>query len=786
MFKSYIKTSLRILSGNPLTSFIHIIGLALAIGCGLMVYTFVDQELSMDQYHPKADHIFMSTVVIDQGDVSSKYGIAPAAYGERLKSDFAQINRVARFENRSVVAKSQRLIFNERISFTDPEFLEMFSFEMKWGNAAALADQSRIIISEAVSARYFGEQNPLGQTITFDFGNEQKSSFEVAGVARRFPAKSNLRFDFLTHFDNLSTADPGFNTTDWSRFINATFVELNDPADIQTVSNQASRYIEAQNAARKDLPISSFEFEPWATVYLNGQNIRNSIVGESDPLAIQILVSLGAVIMLLASFNYVNISIASGAKRLKEIAVRKVMGGQRKSLIFQFLVENLVLTAFAALAGLLIALVIFIPGFNMIFFGGLEFPYKEPQLWLFLCLMVMITGLASGAYPALYMSRFSALKIFRGRLRFGKNNLLARSFLSLQFVLSCITVVAGLVFTQNARYQENRDWGYEKEGVVVATLPNSSALQRLKAEMSQDPNVLAISASANHVGRSWSSVNIDRFGEQYRARVLAVGPNYLETLGIRLKSGSAFAEHQSAQSTNVVINETMESLLGKEPAVGERFMIDSLSYTIIGVAEDFHHRSFAEKIEPAFFRLTDSNLRFLSIKVNESQVEATLATLEAKWSELMPDEPFNAAIQAERFDFFLKEANGHGKLLSTIAIIAIVLACLGLFGIVSLHANHRIKEFSIRKVLGAHRAHLFQLIHKQFTPFILIALLIGGLISYNLMKSLIGQLYVYHMPITILPILTTILILLIMVWLTTSTQIRKLIRANPTRGLRND
>ncbi|MCE7994854.1 MAG: FtsX-like permease family protein [Roseivirga sp.] len=786
MFKSYIKTSLRIFSRHPLNSFIHILGLALAIGCCLLVYTFVDQELSMDQYHPKSDKIFMSTVVINQGDNNSKYGISPMAYGERLKSDFPQISNVARFENRSCVAKSQGQVFNERISFTDPEFLDIFSFALKWGDKSALNDHSKVIISEPVSLKYFGDQNPLGERISFDFGNGQKASFEVGAVAKRFKAKSNLRFGILSNFNSLAAAEPGFNPADWSGFINATFIELNDPADIATITKQARQYIPVQNAARKELPITSFEFEPWSSVYLNGQNIRNSIIGESDPLATKILVSLAAFILLLASFNYINISIASGAKRLREIAVRKVMGGQRKSLTFQFLVENLVLTFFAGLIGFLMAAVVFIPGFNTIFFGGLELPYQEPQLWFFLVLTVLIIGLSSGAYPALYLSKFSALKIFKGKLRFGTKNVLARVFLTVQFVLSCITVVAGLVFTQNANYQEKRDWGYDKENVLVATLPDSSSLQQLKAEIRMNPDVLALSASAHHIGRSWGSVNIEQSGEQYRARVLAVDADYLPTLGIRLKAGSSFAGGQSAKSGNVIVNETMAGLLEESSAIGAQFRIDSLVYTVIGVAEDFHHRSFAEKIEPAFFRLAEDNLRFLSLKVREGRVESTFESLQNKWSELMPDTPFNGSIQGQRFDFFLKEANGHGKLLSTIAIMAVVLACLGLFGILSLHTTNRIKEFSIRKVLGAHRSHLFRLIHKQFTPFILIALIIGGVISYNLMSSLIGQLYVYHMPITWLPVLTTIFIVLLMVWLTTFTQIRKLIRANPTQGLRND
>ncbi len=786
MLKSYIKTTLRVIRRSPLSSFINIFGLAMAIGCSIMVYTFVDYDLTTDQYHENKDNIFLSTMKIDRNGRVMRFGITPIAYGEQLLTDFPQIDRMVRLESRSGVVKSGAHVFNERISFTDDGFFDMFSFPLKWGNKDALSDPSKIIISENVSIKYFGQENPIGETMTFDFGNDTRKSYEIAGVAQKFNYKASLRFNILTNFENIQTADLNFDVADWSNFLDATFLQLKNPENIHTIAGQLDKYVPIQNEVQKDWPAQSFGFEPWTTLYLNGEDINNNINGDSDPLARMVLTIIGIFIMTLAIFNYINIAIVSATKRLKEIGVRKVMGGKRKSLIFQFLAENVILTLFALVIGFITAITFFVPGFDALFTIGLEFPYQDPRLWMFLAVLVIFVGLASGAYPAIYISSFNAVNIFRGSLRFGKKNPMTKIFLTIQFILSCITVAGGIMFTQNSNYQKERDWGYTQEQVLVAQAPDAVTFERLKNVMVQDPNVIMHSGSQGHLTRGMNSRIIELLDRKVEVRSMDIDHNYITTLGIRMKSGRDFEENRETDKTRVIVNEMMAKILDPNDALDKTFKLDSIEYTVIGVVQNYHHWSFNNDIEPTFLRLVDDkNQRYLSLKVREGSAAQTFEKLEAEWAGILPQTPFNGFFQDQRFDNYFEEIKGHGKILSAVAILAVILSCLGLYGLVSLNLTSRIKEFSIRKVLGAQFGNIVKVINKQFMLFLIIALIIGGPVSFYLMKSLMDEIYSFYMPLTAAPIMLTFGVVIFMVVITISSQVRKVVKANPTDGLRS-
>lgn len=787
MLKNYLKTAIRNFLKNPLTSFINILGLSIAIGCALVAYAFVNYDMSVDQFHENKDRIYLATSQIDRDGSTQAYGFSPLPLGERLVEDFPEIKRVARIEDRSAIVKHGNAIFSEFVRFTDPDFLQMFTFPLKWGQKTALGNQHEIILSEELSLKYFGEENPIGKAISIDFGEGRRLDYSVGGVAEAFPVHSEFRFHILLNIEQLEQADSEFDPTDWSEFLDATFFELNTISDVSAIDTRMNQYLSAQNDVQTDWPIKSFRSEPFSQIRENSQYIRSTIVGQSDPEGRIVISIIGILLISLACLNYINIAIVSASKRLKEIGIRKVMGGQRSSIIVQFMGENILLTFFACIIGLVLAKALFVPAFDSLFSVGIEFDLTLPQFWISLIGILLITGIVSGAYPAFYISKFDANNIIRGKLAFNAKNKLTKVFLCCQLILSCIALVSSIMFVQNSNYQQQRDWGYNQAQVLVTPVSDYNSFEQLRHELSQYPHILEVAGAKNHIGTSRALAVIEVPDRKFEAMRLDVDEHYVPTMGLRIKNGRNFREELGLDTQHVLVNERMTNALGWENAINQQFRYDSVQYTVVGVLEDHHHNSFFEKIRPTFYRLAaKEDYQYLALKVATGKTRETFDYLKATWGQLFPHLPFEGTFQDQRFDYYFNNIAGHGRLMSFIAFLAIVLSCMGLYGLLSLNIASRMKEFSIRKVLGANLGNMIPLINRQFIWVLGIACILGAPASFYLLRFLFDNVYEYHMPITIYPIIWAILILIALVGLTTFTQIRKVDRINPIEGLRNE
>ena len=787
MHKSYLKTTLRTIRRSPLSSFINIFGLAMALGVAILVYAFVDLDLTTDQFHENRSEIYLATANLNRSGQEAEYGITPAPYAERLINDHPQIKRTVRVDRRSGVLKAGLKVFHERFTFADPEYLDMFSFPLKSGNKSVLNEPNKIILSENTAIKYFGDQNPLGESMTFDFG-ETKYTFEVAGVAEKFPFKRSMDFNVLVNFNQLEILDPNFDVSDWSRFLDATFIQVENASDMEVITSSVQQYVAIQNEVRKDYPATSFDFRPWTRLFLDGDDLRSAITDDADPLGRLVLMIIGVFILVLAVFNYINIAIVSATKRLKEIGVRKVMGGTRKSLILQFLLENVVMTIGALILGFILAITVLIPGFDKLFDIGFEFDTTQTELWVFLFTLVVFTGLASGAYPALYISKFNAVNIFRGRLKFGGKNGLTKVFLTFQYILAVIAIVGGILFTQNTAYQKSRDWGYNQSATLNASLSDGDEVLQLMAKMEQNPNVVSLAASRHHIGENQARKIIKMLDDRsLDLATFEVGPDYIETMGLELLEGRSFDKNHQADFQNVLVNETLGKILNPNGVIGTTFKIDSLSYTVVGLVKDFHDESFFEPIEPMLIKLIDKDAyRFLSIQVTQGKLKETYDQLEAEWASLFPEKPFAGFYQEATLDWYFRQVEGHGKFMQYVAALCIILSCLGLYGLVSLNVASRVKEFSIRKALGANLKNLVLVINKQFVVFLAIALVLGIPLSYLLMQTLFDAAYAYYKPLTLLPFAFALFMIVFMVFITVSSQIKKVMSSSPTEGLRSE
>jgi len=753
-----------------------------------VVFIFVDFAYSQDEFHKNRENIFLVNNVIARDGKEQLWGDSPAPIGEMLKADFPQIKRVVRIDNRNIILKYKDKVFAEYVRFVDPEFLDMFTFPLSAGQKEALEDHSQVIISKNIAEKYFGESNPIGEQIEVII-NEKKEAFIIGGVAKPFPKSASFGFDILVNFEKKFNIYDKEDPNDWTDFIRSTFIELNDPNDIGIISSKMDKYIALQNAVEEDWPAQAYPFEPMTTLSINSHKIRGDISGGSDPIGRIVLGTIGAFMLLLACFNYINISISSATKRLKEIGIRKVIGGTKKQLVFQFIGENLIICIFALLIGGILARTLFGPLFDSQFSIGLELDfYENKNAWIYMIVLLLITGVGAGAYPAFYISSFKPVNIFSGRQKFGKKSIFTKVFLTFQFVLSIITIVFGISFVQNAEFQKDRDWGYNQAQTLIVPVNNEKTYVALKNDFMQNPNITSIAGSANHVGRSVAMSVIDINDKKYEFRRIDVGYNYLETLNIRLMEGRFFDEALLTDlDQSVVMNQTLAENMGWDNPIGQSFDVDSLTYSVIGIVADFHYDDFDDKIEPTFFRMTkEENFKFISVRINEGQISDTETYAEALWKKHVPDLPYNSFFQDEVFDRYFYQLKGHGRIMGFTAMLAIILSCMGLYGLVTLNVATRMKEFSIRKVLGAGVATIFNSVNKQYVRLIGIACILGLPVSYFLVDLLFNEVYEYHMPLTVAPLIIATIFIFGVSLLTVSSQIYKVVISNPVDSLRDE
>ena len=787
LLKNYFKTSFRNLVKNPLTSFINIFGLAMAIGICLMVYSFFEFDASIDQFHENKEEVYLLTSFGDREGGIKQYGRTPRPLGNQLRTDFPQLKNVCQVEDRSAVLKYKNKVFQERIRFTNPSFLEMFTFPLKWGLASSLGDLNSIILSEKMAIKYFGKENPIGEEISVKVSDTQKKSFQVTGVSLDFPKARTIDFDFLLNIENLTAQELNYDQMDWSTLINGTLFQTDNSADIALIEQGLEKYRRINNEAQDDWIISAFGIEQLANLHVTSQYIIDDISFDAYGQGRISLPILALFMLILACFNYINIAIVSATKRLREIGVRKVMGASRQKVVFQFLTENIFVTFFALIVGILLAINFILPWFIGISEMDLKLSLLDQRLWGFLVVILLFTGIASGLYPAFYISKFDAVNILKGSTRFGNKNPLTKVFLGIQLILAAITITAGIIFTQNITYQNNRSWGYNQENTLYVHVTDGADFEKLRAAMSQDPNVLSIAGSMHHLGKSNTSTVIDMPDRQYEVDQLSIDAHYLETMGIGLKAGRSFQENRAKDRQTVVVNDLLVRSMGLKEPIGQIFKIDNQSYEIIGVTNDFHIYNFYHTIRPTIFKVAaPANFQYLSMKIKEGTQLATYKSIQNQWTSLFPDKVFQGGYQKDTWGGFFEETTRMANFNRTIGWIAILLASLGFYGLLSLNVSGRHKEFSIRKVLGAELKDVAYAISKQFIGLTVIALVISVPFSYVLVKGLLDLLYPYPMPIGFWGLAISILCLVFALFVVVFTQILKVVRFNPIEGLRGD
>ena len=789
LFKNYYKTSIRGMMRNPLSSLINVFGLSAAIGVCIFTYGFAQWTYRTDQFHENKHQVFQATFFAEREGKLQQNGKSPMPLAQMLKQDFPQIDAVCRVQNSNAVVKYEEHVFHERLTFADPSYLSLFTFPLKAGSIHSLKDVNNVILSEGKAKKYFGDTNPIGQTILIRFSDDRSKTFVVSGVAKKFPASLSFNFHFLIHFDNMKLADPSYDENDWGSFVEATFIYTQDTTGVNLITQQMDGYKALQNKSERDWKVESFVLEPLATLHKRSANIRNAFSISSDEgyVAIVFLSLTGVFLLALACFNYINISIVSASKRLKEIGIRKTIGANRRIVIVQFLSENLIATSLALSIGVLFGVYLFIPWFESLFYFDMGFRWTDLTLWIYIPLILFVTALSSGLYPAFYISRFPVTGILKKAVKFGRKNSLTRVILGFQLVLACLFITCAITFTRNAEYLANRNWGYNEDLALYTQVPDLPAYSQLEAMMLQERDVSSVSGSVHHLGRSSLSTVIQLPNEDHEAEQLAVDATYFSTMGISLLDGRFFQENHEQDKKAIVINEVFAQDILDESAIGKVVKIDSNRYTVIGVVKDFHTYDFESKVEPTFFKLAEQeDFKYLSLKVTDGKQREVYKALQENWITLFPETPFPGGYQEDVWGMYFVEVGIHGKVWRGIATIAILLAGLGLYGLVTLNVSGRVREFSIRKVLGADVRNLAGNITKQYVLLFIIALTIAAPLSYFLISFIFDFAYTYHIPIDLSGVTLAVFILIGILAVVVISQLNRVSKSNPVEGLKVD
>lgn len=644
-----------------------------------------------------------------------------------MKEEISAVEDAGRVEFANAAFRHNDVVFNEFVWFVDPSFSSIFSFPTVEGSMNALQDRTKVLFTEEMAKKFFGDDPALGKPLSVKFQNGEIREFTVGAVIDR-PVTSSFYFSIFLPMDVFN--DLKFKDEyDWSYLTDATFILLRDGSTIGEVSGQMDRYKNLQHESLPDYYVESYAFHPLNGLSQDGHDIVSSVSGGAHPAGIIAMSIISAMLLLLSCFNYMNISVATITTRLKEIGIRKVVGSGRKQIIQQFLTENLLLSVFAMGIGVLIAYLFFLPGLSTLFPISIPFAFSSGASMFFLFFgLLFFISLVSGVYPAFYVSSFEPVQILKGKEKFGQRSLFSRILLTTQFVLAFTLIVGCFVFIDNAIYLKNKDWGYDYTDNYTIPLTKADQFLVLRDRAETLPFVESVAGSDGHIGYRNPYVAIDHLGTKVQTVHYKIGANYLQTMNMRLREGRFFDESIATDfEEGVVINEVFAERMNWDNALEQTFEVDSVRKTVIGVIQNFHHDSFYEQINPVMFTpVKENQFLTISIKAKPGQVGQVESTMKEAWKEIAPDDPYEGFVQAKVGEDFHTDNNANVNLLVFISGMALVLSCLGLFGLVSYNITRRKKEFSIRKVFGANTVTIFKLMNGDYTWILGISFLVGA------------------------------------------------------------
>lgn len=789
MIKSYFLSGFRNITKNLVPSSINIIGLSIALACGVTIFLLIDSYYNRDTFHEKGDRLYLLMNKMKSADEVENWARSPYLLGPSIKEGHSAIESVVRIQRDRLSIKHGEAVFTELVWFVDPDFFNAFSYKLLHGPTSAISERNNIILTEDMAIKYFGRTDVVNEELSVKFRNEEKKTFRIGAVLKRIPNKSSMNISFLIPMQNWEDLVDPAPDIQWRTWASSTFVlfkEGHNPGELDKLVNQ---YKKIQNEANDKFQVQAVEWIPINKVGERSYDIMYSLSWSNIPAAMIAHGVIAMFLVLLACLNYMNVAIASVSTRLKEIGIRKVIGGGKKEIIHQFLLENLIFCALALIVGTGISYTLLLPGFNTLYPIHVPFEFSSNGMMFgFFGGVLLFVAIVSGAYPALYVSSFSPVKILKGKEKFGSKSLLSKILLSVQFALSFTTVVSCLVFINSSQHFEQKDWGYGHSQHVFTAVRNPEQYHALKDLVSQNKKVLSFAGAESHFGYAEHTTTVNVNEAQVNITRMEVGFNYLETMDVKLKQGRLF-DHKVAsdKKESVIINEAFVRKMGWKDPLKQSFDFDGVKWYVIGVVEDFNYKEFYFNIDPVMIHIgPEDKFRYLVVKAEAGSLNEVERFLKKSWASVAPDDPYEGLFQDEVFQQFFNSNRSNDTILYFVSAVALILASMGLYGLVLYNLTRRLKEFSVRKVFGANLFHIFRLMNGDYIWIILIAFALGAPGGFYIMDLMIKSAYPEHIPIAIWPFVSTIAVMIVTVAITIASQLKRIAKESPTVTLRSE
>jgi putative ABC transport system permease protein len=796
MFKNYLKVAFRNIKRSKGYSFSNIAGLSVGMTCFILIMLFVKYELSYDRYHENADDIYR-VVMRHPGDVwlgTDWWNNNPGALKAALLGECPEIHRIARVRRYGgVIHHENKHNIENRFFIVDPEFLEIFTFSLIAGDPeTALSEPLNLLLTEEMAEKYFGDENPIGEILNFD----GKYDFKITGILKNVPDNSHFQFDFLASFKTLYTIYRGReNSVEmWGNNNYKTYVQVRKDNNRENFENRFPVSVEKFSGRERDSK-SEFHVQPLTDIHLKG-HMNSEIDENSDIRYVYLFSAVAFLIMLIACLNYMNLSTSRSAKRSREVGVRKVVGAGRINLIRQFLGEAVILSVIA-ISMSFIFVKLLLPAFGSFVERELSFEFfGSVNLFLSLICIAVSVGIVSGIYPAFFLSSFKPGNVIKNVSGLGsKTNISLRNTLVVfQFIISIVLIFCTIVIYNQLKFIGQKNLGYNKDHIIIVNIYDDNLrtnYEPLKNELLRYSKILDITVSRHSPafitgggGADWEGKHEDDNTNFY---IAYVDYDFIDFYGLKLLEGRNFSkDFTTDEGTAYILNRTAIDVIGWEDPVGKRFSMREDGF-VIGVVDNFHFHELRSRIKPLVIVLIDPNKSWtigcLSIKISPEDIPGTLTFIEDKYKEFSSGYPFSYSFLDDRVDSMYRSEQRLGKSFAYFTVIAIFIACLGLFGLSSYTAECKTKEIGIRKVLGASVSSIVVMHSKEFLKWVILANLVAYPIAYILINKWLQD-FAYKTDIGIWTFILSGTFAFIIAFFTVSYQLFKAATANPVDSLR--
>ncbi len=735
----------------------------------------------MDDFHVNRERLFL----VAQAQKNAVWGDSPLPLARALSEGFSQVEATCRIIDGDIAFLKDADLLDNSAYFADAEFFEMFTFPLKWGSAKRFGEIPGVVLSEAIAKKYFGEANPVGNLLNSPQESDNLQ-LEVLGVFESFPESASFTPEVVIPIGVLFNQEY-YDEQDWTETA-VTFVQLYDGKMSDVVQSSMPAILKIQNEADPQWKATGFPLVPLTELAIRAEDLNGTMVQSGTRLERNSLFGLTSFLIVLACLNYINIALASGGARLKEIGIRKMLGSARRTLISQFVFENIIYATIALGLGWVLAGSVFIGSFNELLNTNLRLS-PSFATGAFALAIILFLAIVSSIYPSIYISSFHPATVLKGKLK-NQRHSVTRLFMTMQLVLTTICVLASVGFLANVDYLKARDWGYNQEQVIALSWVYGQQLDALLTKAESHPDVIAVSRSVNHVGvaMGWTSMVVN--DDEESVYNLGIGDDYLEVMGMHIKDGRKLNTQSANDKENmVVVNEAFVEEYQLHDGYEEFTfrMNDTIVYRIAGVIKDFHFYPFYHRITPMFLFVGEENeFNHALVRTTPGNGSKVNEFLRQAWKEVVPNQVYRGVFQDDVFDDYLNKVSNHGKIISIVALLAIVLSCMGLVGMQSLRNIQRYKEYSIRKVIGATSTDLLRIMNKDLGFMLAIAFTIALPLGYVLVSYALDSLYTYYLKFSISTAVTGTMILLLIVFLTISTLMRQVLFTNPMEHLREE